>query len=349
MISIIIPVYNTEKYLDQCIQSCLNQTFTDFELILINDASTDSSLYICNKYKQLDSRVHIINKSINEGVDKSRFTGLEHAQGKYILFIDSDDWLDSSDVLSFMYEKAEETEADYVEIGMQRILDKHKWIKRQYTSPVTGIIKMPALFDKYYLSFFGINILSINIWGKLYRKSTLEKANLKPTGISMGEDLAFNIQLFPFLNKIYIDKRVGYNYRFGGMTSKYNQYLLADLKKLFYLKEELIEKYHYNKASDFIRIELKNILKSDISQMIYFKIGSKEEIINKIAEELKDPIYQQIFIYAEKNSSFSKEPFVKALMNKDANELYWICNQLVKKKRLIKKIKQILFRLLRYI
>lgn len=100
MISIIIPVYNTEKYLDQCIQSCLNQTFTDFELILINDASTDSSLYICNKYKQLDSRVHIINKSINEGVDKSRFTGLEHAQGKYILFIDSDDWLDSSDILS---------------------------------------------------------------------------------------------------------------------------------------------------------------------------------------------------------------------------------------------------------
>lgn len=349
MISIIIPIYNTEKYLDQCIQSCLNQTFKDFELILINDASTDSSLHICKKYKKIDSRVHIINKSINEGVDKSRFIGLKSAQGKYILFIDSDDWLESPNVLSFLYEKAEKTGADYVEIGMQRILDKHKWIKKQYTSPVTGIIKMPELFNKYYLSFFGINILSINIWGKLYRKSTLEKANLQPTGLSMGEDLAFNMQLFPFLNKIYIDKYIGYNYRFGGMTSKYNSHLLVDLKKMFYLKEELIKKYHYNKASDFIRIELKNILKSDIYQMIYFRTGTKEEIINKITEELKDPIYQQIFIYAEKHPSFLKEPFVKAIINKDASKLYQICNQLVKKERPIKAIKKILFLLFRHI
>lgn len=110
------------------------------------------------------------------------------------------------------------------------------------------------------------------MWGKLYRKSSLNAANIQPTGITTGEDLAFNLQLFPYLSKIYILKECGYNYRFGGMTTRYNTCLLPDLKKLYYIKKALIDKYQYHKASDYIRIELKNVLKSDICQMIAFKV-----------------------------------------------------------------------------
>ena len=92
MISIIIPVYNTSKYLHRCLDSILNQTFCDFELILINDGSTDNSLEILREYEAKDSRIVVIDKP-NEGVSSARNQGIEIAQGEYIMFCDSDDYV----------------------------------------------------------------------------------------------------------------------------------------------------------------------------------------------------------------------------------------------------------------
>ncbi len=340
MISIIVPIYNTERYLGQCIRSCLMQTYIDLELILVNDASTDSSLDLCKKYAASDPRIYIINKTINEGVEKARFSGLKRARGQYIMFIDSDDWLDDADILRIMYEKAEASEADYVEMGMQRVLDRHKLIKKRGLSPIIGQIKQPELFEKYYISFFGVNILSVNMCGKLYRKKVLDKAEIQPLGLTMGEDLAFNMQLFPYLSNIQILNRVGYNYRFGGMTTRYNPHLLPDLKRLYVWKKALIEKYHYYRASDYIRIELKNVLKSDICQMIIFKIGSSDEIKDRISKELRDPVYQQI-MHVQSYPHFLEDPFVRAIAAYDVDTLYSICQQQVKKERPVRLIKQI--------
>ena len=92
LISIIVPVYNTEKYLDRCIQSILSQTYTDFELLLIDDGSTDSSGVICDKYAEQDSRVRVFHKE-NGGVSSARNIGLDNANGVWITFCDSDDWV----------------------------------------------------------------------------------------------------------------------------------------------------------------------------------------------------------------------------------------------------------------
>ena len=90
--SIIVPVYNTEQYIHQCIDSVLHQEFKDFELLLVNDGSKDKSLTICKEYAKKHSCIQVIDQE-NGGPSKARNTGLEHAQGKYILFLDSDDWL----------------------------------------------------------------------------------------------------------------------------------------------------------------------------------------------------------------------------------------------------------------
>ena len=344
-LSIIIPIYNTSKYLSQCIDSILNQSYKNIEVILVNDASPDNSLSICESYSKQDSRIILINKKINEGVDKARFTGLEYANGKYVLFIDSDDWLENPEILSIMHQKAEETNADYVEMGMQRVMDRHKWIKNKGISPVTGLIQAPELFDKYYISFFGINILSVNMAGKLYRKSTLDKANITPSGICMGEDLVFNLQLFPHLKSIYILDTIGYNYRFGGMTSKYNKHLYPDLKYLYTLKEKLIEQYQYYKAWDYIRIEMKNVFCSDICQRIIFKTGTEEEIKAIITQELEDPIWERI-LQVKEHPNFLQDPFVQAIAQKDATTIYRSCLTTVKQqafKRNLKKIASFLF------
>lgn len=347
MISIIIPAYNASRHLAQCVGSCLAQTYKDIELLIVNDASTDSTQAVCDACARRDKRVRIINKTVNEGVDKARFIGLENASpaSDYVFFIDSDDWLSHSGVLVSMFKKAEETNADYVEIGMQRVMDRHGLIKRDCLCAVTGQITAPELFDKYYLSFFGVNILSVNMAGKLYRKSVLDKAQLKPTGLKMGEDLAFNMQLFPFLKNIYIINDTGYCYRFGGMTSRYNPDLLPDLKRLYRIKEELIKRYRYEKASDYIRIELKNVLKSDICQMIRFGVYPEDGIVSRIKTELKDPVYKRM-AQIKSATAFLREPFTQAIINEDAELAYAICKEQARHERpkiWLKRIASFLF------
>ena len=272
MISVIITFLNAELTLKKCVESILNQTYKDFEIILVNDGSTDKSLDTAIKLKNKNnSIIHIIDKRYNEGLEKARYDGRKVAKGEYLTFVDADDWLEK-DTLEIMYNEIKTSNYDYVEIGMNRVLDNHSLLKKKRTNPVIGEIAQPELFDKYFLSFLGVNILSVNMCGKLYNKEVIEKNNISIQGVTMGEDLAFNLQLFPHLKKIKIIPYNGYNYKFGGMTTKYNKNLLPDLKKLYTIKKELIDKYQYYKASDYIRIELKNVLISDIKQRILFKL-----------------------------------------------------------------------------
>lgn len=348
MISIIIPIYNTSRYLAQCIESVLAQTYKDLEIILVIDASPDNSIDICRKYQKKDKRIQIINKEKNEGVDAARFTGLDVAKGEYVMFVDSDDWLEGNHTIEDMYHAMEKYDVDYVETGLQRVMDRHKLIKTKGISPVLGLINQPELFEKYYLSFFGVNILSVTIWGKLYRKSIIDSADIRPTYMAMGEDLAFNLQLFPHLNKIYIMDTIGYNYRFGGMTTRYNPKLYPNLKSLYLLKEKLIEKYQYYKAHDYIRIELKNVFRSDICQMITFHTASKQEIVDKITKELGDPVWTRVLDVKE-HPGFAKDPFVMAIKAKDSNTIYEICNEQVQKEKFKRKIKYMISKIITHI
>ena len=348
MVSIIVPIYNSSRYLSRCIESILRQDYTDFELILVDDASTDNSRNIESVYEKKDIRVVCLHKAKNEGVDCARFSGLSIAKGKYILFVDSDDWLSSNNVLSKMVIAIENTKADYVETNVQRVIDKFGLVKKVYKPSVTGLIKQPELFDKYYLSFFGCNILSVNIWGKLYRKATIDKAMLSPSRLKMGEDLLFNLMLFPYLKSIYIINEVGYNYRFGGMTNRYNPTLLPDLKKLFIIKDDLAQKYNYEKAFNYLRIELKNVLRSDICQQIIFLNNSEDETINNISKELEDPVYQKISEVTGR-PNFLTDPFVVGILNKDAITIYQLCKKIVDGEKWKRNLKWAASKILNYL
>ena len=121
-VSVIIPVYNTSKYLNQCLESIQNQTFTDFEAICINDGSTDSSLEILKEFASKDDRFIIINKK-NEGQGIARNLGIQQANGEYIIFIDSDDWLETEG-LEKAYKKIKEDSADILIFDFYFFSDK---------------------------------------------------------------------------------------------------------------------------------------------------------------------------------------------------------------------------------
>lgn len=344
MISVIIPVYNTAKWLPQCLDSVLKQDFRDIEVILVNDASTDKSLSVCKRYATKDKRIILIDKSKNEGVELARQSGYAIARGQYVMYIDSDDWLDHSRVLSRMYEKIEETGADYVTIGVWRVLDRYKLVAQKQKFRRYGLIEQPELRDIYHKAFFGANhLLSVNsLWDKLYRKSTIDKANTQPLGFIYYEDFMYNMQLTPYLNKIYIMDEFGYNYRYGGMSSHFNPYVFRDLKRIYNIRETMLNKERFlsdNAIRNQVRIWLKNVLKSEICQRIEFSGESRSSIIAYIETEIKRPLYDKMLEINE-DSGFWNDPFVLAFADGNSIAMYEICHRQVRKehpKRMLKR------------
>lgn len=256
MVSVIIPCYNAESTIKKCIKSVLNQTFQDFEIVVVNDGSTDSSLFIVQRLQRKYKQIKLLNKTKNEGLGQARFDGLKFAGGDFVTFLDSDDWFDRF-ALQNLFNAIKEDNYDYVEMGVTRVIGKHGWIKRKINQSVLGSISQPELFDKYFISFYGVNSLSVAAWGKLYRKSFLDSVDLKPSPVVLGEDLFMNLTLFPHLSKIKILDYPGYYYRYGGMTTKYNPRLLKDLVTLYFIKRRIAENYNFTQFIPYMLIELK--------------------------------------------------------------------------------------------
>ena len=168
-ISVIVPVYNTEKYLRQCIDSILAQTFTDFELLLINDGSTDGSGAICDEYAQKDSRVRVFHQE-NGGVSSARNVGLDNARGEWITFCDSDDTIDES-FLETMIEDCNQN-IDLI---------------------VSTMNKSGKIDSEYYVERLLRREYPPQLWGKLYRRKILDKVLCLPREIYWGEDLIQNV------------------------------------------------------------------------------------------------------------------------------------------------------------
>ena len=318
LISIISPVFNTGKYIKQCIQSVLKQTYGDWELIFVIDASPDNSLDIIKLFAQQDERIKFIVNEHNLGVSKTRFKGLEIAKGEFIMHLDSDDWLPQNALLSLV-EKIKSEKADIVYGGFVRVMDKMGIIKKNLSNNysednIIDPIVHPELFEDYFISYFGVNKLYVSMCGKLYRHSVIKSASLAPTEMFMGEDLLYNLQLHPFLKKIAFVSNPVYFYRYGGITTRENPTFLIDIKKQFYIKKNKIEAYKYDKALPFIQHELVNCFFSHFLKYALLEIGNKEQLKLQIEEELLDPIYdQELNQIKNLKSTLLKEKNVDAL------------------------------------
>lgn len=341
LVSVIIPFYNVEKYIAQCIKSLQRQTYSHLEIILINDKSPDNSLKICQAYARKDARIKIIDLPHNQGVCKARFHGLDQATGDYIMFVDSDDYLPLTavqDLCNVMLNN----DADIVEGNFIRIYDSWGLLKKSYTQQ-SLVIAQPDLFDDYFISFFGINKLGVQLCGKLYKRELFELSQVRPNDFKMGEDLIMNMQIFPFVKKyVVIDKPV-YNYRYGGMTSRFNPTLYSDLKKQYYMKLKMIEKYNYQKALRSTKIEMFNVFCSNIVQMMQYK-KSKAEIADFIAGEIKSGYIDEI----TKDVSYSKPSFAY-LKNREMDKFLAGCKLVADDKKFLKGVFRLLFPLLKYV
>lgn len=188
-VSIIVPVYNAEKYLPRCVDSILNQEYTDFELLLVNDGSKDSSGSICDDYAARDPRVRVIHKE-NSGVSDTRNTALDQARGTYIQFLDSDDWI-TPDATKLFVRTAETYHCDMVIADFYRVVGERVSHKGDIDDDVVltreefaeHMMENPADF------YYGV------IWNKFYKREILEKYHLRmDTNVSWCEDFLFNLE-----------------------------------------------------------------------------------------------------------------------------------------------------------
>lgn len=168
-ISIIVPVYNVEKYLERCLDSILSQSFNAFELILVNDGSTDNSYKICEKYSYNDKRIKLINKE-NGGLSSARNAGIEASQGEYIGFIDSDDYIDKF-MYEILYNYAEKNKSDIV-ICKYKKVDANFGMNENLNYNVEEInySNFQALNQLYEEN----NIEFVVMWNKLYKRSLFD-------------------------------------------------------------------------------------------------------------------------------------------------------------------------------
>lgn len=205
MISVIIPVYNTAGYLGRCIDSVLRSSCQDFELILVNDGSSDSSLEICREYCRSDSRIRLIDQE-HQGVSAARNRGIEESRGEWIVFVDSDDFI-SPDFFSLIMRK-ESQRCDLL-IFDHRLLKSKAKKKESCIEDFSGCVPHPIRFDEKdklelvedllygrQLAKGGSTNL-ISPWAKAYRKSVIDRCSIRfPFDIVLGEDRLFNLEYF---------------------------------------------------------------------------------------------------------------------------------------------------------
>lgn len=281
-ISIIVPVYNVEKYLHKCIDSILNQTFSNFELLLIDDGSLDNSGKICDEYANIDKRIKVYHKK-NEGVSTARNLGLKIASGEWVSFIDSDDWIEpnycselishtnNSDLVYFTATHHYTNDFKSVAIPKQCICQNREDIE-----------ELILLFKKNTLNydFFGYT------WNKIFKKNIIAKYNVHFTeNLSIREDEIFTANYCRHIKTLSVVPTTLYNYRVldTGLTAKHK-----NSDEIILLAEKLKEEIPYIQSHNLAQYEKKRII------AFYYMAINETNSLTKVYQILTKIYYDRI-------------------------------------------------------
>ncbi len=277
-VSVIIPVYNAEKYLAESIRSVKNQTFSDIEVILVNDGSNDGSKRICGDFSSEDERVVLINKK-NEGAGKARLTGIDAAMGEYVCFLDADDLMEET-FIEKMYGVITEKGADLAECGYyifsEHSKDEHHVFSEDKTLERKGFLE--KVVEKTIID----GTEAVVLWNKIYKRSYLDKyVNIHTANIL--EDYLFNMQYYYGVEKYaYIDQcLINYRVAQNSLSRSFHADLFDKFKEILPIKEKYMDMFSLNDQTQkekhfkwYMRY-ISNYLKSGVGQPEFLNIAEK--------------------------------------------------------------------------
>ena len=278
LISIIVPVYNAEKTIKKCIDSILIQTYTNFELILINDGSKDNSLNILKKYENLDKRVIVISQE-NSGVSVTRNNGISVAKGDYIAFVDSDDYIAENALEILANEIEKNNKLDIVISGFYIVKnDTYKYLNTILENKIFN--NLDFLLNEKLFKFISTP------WGKIYKREIIKDNNIKfDKNLSLGEDTIFVLEYLKYIKNVkFINEGLFFINETEGSLSRRNRLDIFENIMIIYDKaKEVLQyrnEYEFNKVAPFY---VRNI-KICVNTAIAFKWETKEykELCDKI-------------------------------------------------------------------
>lgn len=261
LLSVVVPVYNVEEQLSRCVESILKQTYANFELLLINDGSKDSSGEICDFYSQKDSRVKVFHKE-NGGASSARNLGIDNATGEYICFVDSDDYVDESYLSSFFVDALKEDKCTFVIQGLIYEIDGQIQKKTIFYEGLYNEYKFSKLFYLNNLHMYG------SPFCKLYNTQIIKNNNLRFNPlIHFGEDLLFMLTYLSYVKNIYLSNKIHYHYvsTDRSLSKKYNSYeseiltynllnnVFKTLFNVFHLNKDEIDSFNESRGHFLLR------------------------------------------------------------------------------------------------
>lgn len=252
LISVVVPVYNAEKYVARCIESILHQAYQNFELILINDGSSDNSKSICEHYKSKDKRI-VVHHQLNAGVSAARNKGIELSQGEYICFVDSDDWIDI-DYLTTFFSFNIDYQNTIVLQDILRVKKEQTIVNCNFDNVLIEKNNFHQLLLKYQLFRFGYP------FSKLYNAAKIKKNHIKfNTKIHFSEDLLFLLEYLQYVDHVQLSNKASYNYIDVGESLSYAYHSFESEYECF---KEMI------KLTNSLQIKFKNIDKGYLNKSI---------------------------------------------------------------------------------
>ncbi len=331
MISVIVPVYNVDKYLRQCVESIINQTYKDLEIILVDDKSTDESGKICDELAKEDNRIKVIHKLKNEGLGYARNTALEIVNGEYVTFVDSDDYLDN-DAIERMYNAISNEMVDACIGGFKRV--NNEGIISKEVVYNTEKFSEPKEVKNLMLRLIGSapnkkDSIRMSVWNCMYNMDIIKKYNIRFESEKkyLSEDIFFDIRYYNYAKRAIVLSNSCYNYRYNetSLTKRYRKDRFETAKEMYKKEKEELEKFNlYDEAkyrlsrqffiSTFACIIQENtkISKKKIWQSI-------EKIRNICSDELLINIINE---YPIKQLGLKQKIFLKLIQHKNAFLLY---------------------------
>lgn len=288
LVSVIVPVFNKQKYIRRCLRSLLNQSYANVEIILVDDCSTDASLCKAKRILHNRDKVTIIQNEENEGQLRARYAGLDVAKGEYTMFIDADDWIEPRAVEVLVRDMLANN-VDLVQIRNQRRMRGMALKYKERFDPSISNRKIEGDEFRHIASYVGMDsYIYPACWGKLYITRKLREAARIEFNQFWGEDQIFNIQYLRECKSMYFSDYVGYNYRWGGQTTHYKYSALKEYKHVHHLKRM------FGQDHNCINDEIKDLLKYHVRSLIT-ELGYTREAVEMILDdELRDPLWHQV-------------------------------------------------------
>lgn len=341
LITVILPCYNVSKYVGKCIKSILNQTFQNFDIICIDDCSTDNTIDVLTKYAKSDSRIKIISLPQNMGLANGRRLGVNNANGEYIAYIEPDDYVGDR-YLESLYNQTQNSTIDLVILN--GCINKWGFIttKRIFKSPEMDYINKTNYNEyknKILKNFYGLHCLPAPVWGKLYKKTLF--TDLPEVTVFYQEDVMLNFYIFTqTLSSLKVANYQGYYYRAGGGTSFRKNYI-EDNIVTYTIRRDYITSVNIDEKTTYLKfllVELKNIIYEYIVRML-LNNNSTEIILLNINSLLTIDAIVDFETFSKKYfpENLSNEEYV-AIIDKDTKKIFEIAKRRISLKRKINNI-----------